>query len=292
MLRQRRPGPKRFRIDWFKAAVATAIVLGCLCAPCALAQRNGTKANGMPEVDNPVLSTEILIPDGSMMESGIRPKAIRMYWKAVQELHNGQDSTAEKDARRAVRIDAKFADADALAATAALAQRQFSRARAEACHAVHINANDEKAWVVLATADNYLGKYAEAVDALGHVRQADRSTWQVAYQWARAEAGEGERAEAGQDDAAQTLDWANRAALTAPSGFAPLHLLRASALLAAGSYSQSADELEIYLQLLGGNAPERKGLTSELHRLRELAQNSGVSRAAAGGTPEHNALAN
>jgi hypothetical protein len=65
-----------------------------------------------------------------------------------------------------------------------------------------------------------------------------------------------------------------------------LHLLRASALLAAGKNLQSADELETYLQLLNKNAPQRAALTRELHRIR-------TQRASAtGDVAEYNALAN
>ncbi len=198
----------------------------------------------------------------AIQESGIAPKAMRFYQRAVRELHGGDAAQAEKDAQRAVRADAKFADAEALAATAALSQGQFERGRAEAEDAVRIDNADEKAWVILATADNHLGNYAEAETALSHVRKQDQATWQVAYQWARAEAG--------QEHAALALEWANRAALTAPPDFAPLHLLRASALLAAGQNAQAAGELEIYLQLRGANAPEREAISRELNQLRAL----------------------
>ncbi len=259
------------RIFWLKVAIAGAMGLGCLCVPLALAQ-NATSAS------NPVLQTrsQPQAKNNELAEavSSVSPKALQSYRQAIQELHHGQAVAAEKDACRAMQLDPNFADAEALAATATLAQKQFVRARDEASRAVQRNAADEKAWVILATADNYLGRYAEAVEALGHVRQQDQATWQVAYQWGRAEAG--------QEHAQAALDWSNRAALSAPPDFAPLHLLHASALLAAGRYARAADELGAYLQLLGANAPERAGLTQELARLQKLAQ-----------TPaEYNALAN
>ena len=65
-----------------------------------------------------------------------------------------------------------------------------------------------------------------AANALRHVRPQEQQTWQVAYQ--------GARAEAGLQHLPECLEWLNRAALSAPVNFAPLHLLRASALLAVG----------------------------------------------------------
>lgn len=271
-------------MDWFKLVAAAAIGVGCLIVPRTLAESAGKQPAGKSADFGPILSAQFDLSDAPMVEAGIAPGAVRLYRLGIQELHHGDNAAAEKDALRAVQLDTKFADADALAATAALAQRQFVRALTESNEAVHIDDSDEKAWVILATANNYIGQYSDAIYELRHVQQDHWTTWQVAYQWARAEAG--------LDNAAQTLEWANRAAFTAPSSFAPLHLLRASALLAAGRNAQSADELEIYLQLLGGNAPERERLTRELHRLRGLAQNGGASPAVAGGTLEHNAHAN
>ena len=173
-----------------------------------------------------------------MTESGIQPDALQLYDRAVHEIHQGHAVPAEADANRALQRDAKFADAAALAATAALMQEQFARAATEATQAIQINANDEKAYVILATAQNYLGNYSAAADALRHVRPQEQQTWQVAYQWARAEAG--------LQHLPECLEWLNRAALSAPVNFAPLHLLRASALLATGDNARAADELDIY----------------------------------------------
>jgi hypothetical protein len=266
---------QRLSIDRIKTATAIGIALCCLSAPRALAKHIAQNAKASP---NPILTSQLDWPESSLFESGIRPEAVRLYAQAAGELRRGQLGEAEKDARRAVEIDATFADAEALAATAALSQRQFARACDEAGNATRIDVNDEKAWVVLATADNYLAEYDDAIDALQHVREEHWTTWQVAYQWSRAEAG--------LNNAAQTLEWANRAALTAPSGFAPLHLLRASALLAAKRNGQAADELETYLELLSRNAPERNGLIRELARIRSLPQTP------TGEVAEYNALRN
>ncbi|MHB8301418.1 MAG: hypothetical protein ACYDC6_01080 [Acidobacteriaceae bacterium] len=223
--------------------------------------------------------------DAPMAESGVPAMAWEWYRQAVLELHRGDATRAARDAQRAIHLDKKFADAYALAATAALTERNFPLARAQAMQAVQIDGRDGKAWVVAATADNYLGQYAAAAAALGHVRPQDRSTWQVAYQWARAEAG--------QQNSQQALEWSNRAALTAPAEFAPLHLLRASVLLAVDQYARSADELETYLHLIGNNAPRRDELLQELQRLRGLAQaNPPVPAAPTAPAPEYNALAN
>lgn len=270
---------REFQIDWSRLRVAIVVGIGSLCIPVAVALNHGD--NTTPESSGPILTAQLPVSSGVMTEQGILPKAFHLYLQAVEELHRGQAVSAEKYANRAAALDVNFADAKALAATAALAQRQFLRAREEADDAVHRNRNDEKAWVALATADNYLGKYAEAIDALSNVREQNRVTWQVAYEWARAEAG--------RNDAAQTLEWSNRAALNAPSDFAPLHLLRASALLAASRYLQSANELDTYLRLINKNAPEREGLTQELRRLRELAQSASKPLPA---TAEFNAPAN
>lgn len=259
------------KMDACKAGIAVAIAFGCLSIPQTLAQSGSPNANTQ---NSSPANTHILAPASPFTESGIQPQAMQMYRRAARELHQGHAVPAEQDANRALQLDPKFADAAALAATAALAQQQFDRAAVEAAHAIEINTADEKAYVILATAQNYLGHYSVAADALRHVRPQEQATWQVAYQWARAEAG--------LQDLQQCLEWTNRAALSAPSNFAPLHLLRTSVLLALGENARAADQLEIYLQLPSVNASERDLLTHELHRLRQLPQKSVGSPPAAG----------
>lgn len=260
----------RFKIDPFKLSIAVALALGCLSTPIALAQTQAAQQNGELSQTGASAPTNA----GNLMESGIQPQALEIYARAVHEMHQGHAVIAEADANRALQRDPKFADAAALAATAALMQEQFARAVAEATHAIQINAADEKAYVILATAQNYLGHYSAAADALRHVRPPDQQTWQVAYQWARAEAG--------QQHLQACLGWLNRAALSAPANFAPLHLLRASALLAMGDNARAADELDIYLQFPSVNAEQRNKLTQELHRLRQLPQSNAPASEANG----------
>ncbi|MGC1873165.1 MAG: hypothetical protein WA700_19580 [Acidobacteriaceae bacterium] len=247
------------KIDPFKLSIAIAVAFGCLSIPVALAQSSPSASPTNAD---------------TLTESGIQPDALPIYDRAVREMHEGHAVLAEEDANRALQRHPKFADAAALAATAALMQEQFARAVAEATQAIHINASDEKAYVILATAQNYLGHYSDASDALRHVRSQEQQTWQVAYQWARAEAG--------MQHLPQCLEWLNRAALSAPVNFAPLHLLRASALLAMGDTARAADELDIYLQFPSVNPKQRDLLTQELHRLRQLPPSSGAAPAATG----------
>ena len=255
------------KIDPFRLRIAVAVALACLSIPIALAQGTGSSANA-----NTSSHFDASIPTNAdnLTESDIQPDALLSYQRAVQELHQGHAVLAEADAIRALQQDPKFADAIALAATAALMQEQFARAASEATQAIQINPADEKAYVILATAQNYRGQYSAAADALRHVRPQEQQTWQVAYQWARAEAG--------QQHLQECLEWLNRAALSAPVNFAPLHLLRASALLAMGDSTRAADELKkSTYNSPSVNATQRDLLTQELHRLRQLPRSSDAS---------------
>jgi hypothetical protein len=80
----------------------------------------------------------------------------------------------------------------------------------------------------------------------------------------------------------ECLEWLNRAALSAPVNFAPLHLLRASALLDMGDNARAADELDIYLQFPSVNPAQRELLTQELHRLHQLPPSSAAASPATG----------
>ncbi len=258
------------KIDPLKMSLAAAVTLAWLSIPVTLAQSQRANDN----LQSSQFDASIPANADNLTVSGIQPDALQSYRRAVDELHQGHAILAQQDANRALQQDEKFADAAALAATAALMQQQFQRAAAEAAEAIHINPADEKAYVILATAQNYLGDYSAAADALGHVRPQDQQTWQVAYQWARAEAG--------LQHLRECLQWLNRAALSAPVSFAPLHLLRASALLAMGDNARAADELDIYLQFPSVNPSQRELLTQELHRLRQLPPSSADVAAATG----------
>ena len=270
------------RLDWIKIGIAVAIALGCIGIPQSLAQ-NPVAPAVAPATDSP-RSPASSSAGASLMETGILPNAMQLYRQSVRELHQGHAVPAENDALRALHIDSKFADAAALAATAALKQQQFKRAGQEAAQALAINSADEKAWVILATADNYLGQYSDAVDALSHVTPLDQETWQVSYQWARAEAG--------LQNLQQCLQWSNRAPLSAPLNFAPLHLLRASVFLAAGETALAADQLKIYLQLPDVSSSQRGPLTQELHRLHKLSQQQAATSPIPGDREQTTSAAN
>jgi tetratricopeptide (TPR) repeat protein len=258
-------------MDSFKVSFVAAMALVCLSLPLALSQVSSSTAN--PETSS-YFDASSQTNAADFTESGIQPAAMQTYERAVHELHQGHAVAAEADANRSLLQDPKFADAAALAATAALMQQQYQRAAVEAAQAIQINRADEKAYVILATAQNYLGQYSAAADALRHVRPQEQQTWQVAYQWARSEAG--------QQHLRECLEWLNRAALSAPINFAPLHLLRASALVEMGDNSQAADQLEIYLEFPSVNASQRDLLTRELHRLRQLPPESSGAQHAPG----------
>lgn len=210
--------------------------------------------------------TGAIFSDGtvqSIAALGISKKSQDSYERGVKALGRGFAVEAENDALQGIALDKNFSDAYALAATAELAQKNFVLAQKNAQAAVDADRNNLKAYVILATADNYLGEYAKAVAALAPVEGVSARWWQIDYQRARAEAG--------LEHAQAALDWSNRAALQAPAYFAPLHLLHASALVAAEQYGEAADELETYLAIEGDKAPQRKELQRELGRLHMLA---------------------
>lgn len=248
---------------------ACLLALGCTFLPLARAQvSRQSDASGAPWPKLKLRSSSgAAAPDNSHQ---VPANALRIYRQAIHELHQGQTSAAEKDARRAIRLDERFADAYALEATASLVERNYALARTQAIQAAVADPRDQKAWVIAATADNYLGRYVEASAALGRIPEQDTGAWQIAYQWARAEAG--------QRNARQALEWSNRAALTAPPTFAPLHLLRASALLAEGQYGLAAGELETYLSLVAPDAPQHTELIQELRRLQKLTRSEQASQ--------------
>ena len=238
--------------------LATAFAAGATAPPKAAAESGAQAETGAIFSDSALASI-------AELNSAKKPRDF--YRQGVRALHRGHAAEAERDAQKAIKekikARANFSDAYALAATAELSQRKFLLAQSAAQSSIDADASNGKAYVILATADNYLGQYADAVAALEHVQADSAQWWQISYQRARAEAG--------LNHARAALDWSNRAALQAPQDFAPLHLLHASALVAIARYASAADELETYLALEGNQAPQRDELQRELGKLRELA---------------------
>ena len=110
------------KIDPFRLSIAIAVALGCLSLPVSA----GANQQHESEFDSIQWNETALTNADSLTESGIQPDALQIYDRAVHELHQGHAVLAEADANRALQQDAKFADAAALAATAALMQQQFA----------------------------------------------------------------------------------------------------------------------------------------------------------------------
>ncbi len=248
------------------ALLATAsMMMGATVPPNTTSSKTGTSAS---QNETGAIFSDSMIAEmagaGTGADAGKQVARARdLYARGVQALLHNCAAEAERDALKAVAADGKLSDAYALAATAELSQRKFSQAQSMAQKALTANAANQKASVILATADNYLGQYADAVAALEPVQAASAQWWQISYKRARAEAG--------LEHVQAAIDWSNQAELQAPQSFAPLHLLHASALVAMTQYAQAADELETYLTLEGDAAPQRVELQRELDRLRELA---------------------
>ncbi len=229
----------------------------------ALLATGGAAAQAAANVPAPILTLQLppLQGEGSPRTNA---GAAAAFQRGVRALHRGKGARAEHEARRALRLNPDFAEAWSLAATASLAQRNFGKAAQQAATAARLSPADATPWILLATAENHRGQYADAEGALEHVQFNGDEPWQADFQEARAAAGMGRGAE--------VLTWTDRAALAAPASFAPLHLLRASALAARGQYQIASDELEQYLRLAGTRDPQQSALRAEVTRLRGLAK--------------------
>lgn len=234
-----------------------------LLALAGMGARN-TFAQSATTAPAPVLTLQLAPPAPPEGRPAVSAKAATAYRRGVAALHKGKNAHAERDARRALRLAPSFAEAWALAATASLAQRDFKSATQQAATAVRLAPGMEAAWILLATAENHRGQYAEAMRALQHLPFTGNDPWQADYQRARAAAGLRE--------GPAVLAYTNRAALAAPQAFAPLHLLRASAMADQGEYKNAAEELTLYIQLAGDRSPDHAALQQEVARLRALTQ--------------------
>lgn len=197
----------------------------------------------------------------------IPDKAWKHFDKAKLLAARDRATEAEVESRRAIRIAPQFASAYLLCASAQIAQHDFTSAITSLDAAVGIEPYIRWSGVLRASAYNGLNRYAEAQAVLGLLRVPESTSWQAAYEHARASIGMG--------DVPSSLRWSEEALIGAPSSFADARLLRANALLLARRWDDAHTQMVSYME---ANRPaERRAEVLDALRVVEMHVRDGES---------------
>jgi tetratricopeptide (TPR) repeat protein len=190
-------------------------------------------------------------PNQSVLVSvaGLRipEKAWDHYIRAREatETHNEQQFDRETEA--ALKIEPNFAALYVLRATHKIHLGHLEAGLADALTARRIEPGVAWSGIALASAYNGLHRYQEAFLILSNTRAPESTTWQAAYETARASIGRGNPEDA--------LYWSAVTLKLAPPACLETHILRGNSFLLAQRFAEAARELRLYLAAEGPQHP-------------------------------------
>lgn len=176
----------------------------------------------------------------SVAQFRVPSKARDVFHKAQKALDKQKYDEAEKLIDKALGIFPNYADALTLRALLRMDAGRQPEAIDDLQKAVKYDPSYALAYVVMGAAWNQSAKFDEAVRALQRGISLNPASWQAYFEMGKSFVGKGDF-----PTAIRNLD---RAEQMAPDNYAPLHLVKAHALLGMKSYADAMTELEKYLE--------------------------------------------
>jgi len=205
------------------------------------------------------LSIRLTAADGSTSVSvsqfKVPDKARKVYEKGDEALRKNKLVDAKKYAERALEIYPKFAEALTLRGILEMSEGATDNGLADFDAAIKADPNYALAYTTMGAALNQTQKYDEATKVLSRAVALQPTSWQAYYELAKASLGKG--------DYKTALGHVSKACQISQE-YAPIHLVKAHALLGLKMYQDAVGELELYLlQEPSGTAADsaRKTLT-------------------------------
>jgi regulator of sirC expression with transglutaminase-like and TPR domain len=197
-------------------------------------------------------TVNLKIDDGSTSVAGVGDAGVvtarqfRVPDKARNELRKAEQASRkkpeefEKHIAAALAIYPEFAEALTTRALARLDQQQTESAIADLEHAIKADPSYAMGYLVLGAAYNLDKHWDDAIRSLDRGLALQPTSWQGFFELGKAYVGK-----ADYEHALRSLD---KAQAIAPADYAPLHLVRAHALLSMKEYKQAMGELQAYLE--------------------------------------------
>lgn len=171
-----------------------------------------------------------------LQHSGKIGKQIR---KIRQALHENKNDEAGKHIDAAMRIDANNGEVLTFAGLLKMRRDENEAALEYLDRAAKIDPYFSLTYLGLGALFNRTSHYADAERALERAATLDPASWQAYFEMAKTMVGKGEYSRA--------VTYADRARALAPADFAPIHLVRANALMALKDFREAATELQAYV---------------------------------------------
>lgn len=183
----------------------------------------------------------------SVAQFKVPSKARELLKKAQAAAHKNKVEDVNKYLTKALEIYPHFSEALTLRGILELDASQVSSAIQDLEKAVQYDSNAGMSYLVLGAAYNMSKRFDDAL------RSSDRgvallpTAWQGYFEMAKSYLGKA--------DYAHAMQQIDRAISLAPGDFAPVHLVKAHALLALKSYPEAMGELQAFLEHAPKNDP-------------------------------------
>ncbi len=186
-------------------------------------------ANGAPSRGSTVSVAAMMVPT----------KARNAYNKARQQFASGKSEQGQRFLERALQLYPHFSEALTLRGMVETRDHRFEAAQHDLEQAIQEDGSYGPAYTLLGAVYNSEGLFDEALQTLGHGAEVSPGIWQTYVELARASIGKGQYQEG--------LQFAAEAERLNGEGFAPLHLLKAYAMIPLKLYHDAKRELQAYL---------------------------------------------
>ncbi len=205
----------------------------------------------------------------SVAQMKVPEKARNAFDKASQAFTEGKFDEAQKQVSKALNLYPHFAEALTLQGLLFLQQKDYARGQAELESAIQFDPNYATAYLALGALFNNVGHYDDAARTLEHSISISPDLWQGYFEMARAYLGEGLYMKA--------LQEANRAQSLGPGNFAPIHLVKAYAMIPQKLYKDAVRELQAFLSRgpKGHGAEEAQKLLAEAQAAELASEHAG-----------------
>ncbi len=191
----------------------------------------------------------------SVAELKVPEKARDAFKKAQAALDKREIQKATEYVGEALVNYPKYAAAMALRGILKLDAQQFEPAKQDLESAIQMDPNYAMSYIALGATYNVLARYEDAIRTLDHGIALSPRSWQGYFEMSKALLGKG--------DYQTALHQLDKTEGLAPKNYAPIHLVRAHALLGLKNYDAATLELETYLQ----NAPKGANAEDAQHTL-------------------------
>ncbi len=198
----------------------------------------------------------------SVQQFQVPDKAREAFQKAQQYTDALKLKEAAKYVAKALAIYPRYAEAMALRGILKLDGNQPQAAVADLEQALQFDSAYPVAYIALGAAYNMLSRFDDAARTIDRGIALSPNSWQAHFEMGKAYAGKG--------DYAAAVKQLNKAEDLAPRNFAPVHLVKAQALLGMKDYANATTELEVFLNR-DPSGPNSSQAREALDRVRAFA---------------------